>query len=49
LVCVDKGDDQIRLADDAFAKICSMMNDPSLNVRVQAAKLLVRVSFVKVF
>ena len=40
LVCVDKGDEQIRLVDDAFAKLCSMMNDLSIRVRVQAASLL---------
>ena len=40
LVCVGKGDEQIRLVDDAFAKICSMMNDLSIRVRVQAASIL---------
>ena len=40
LVCVDSGDEQIRLTDDAFAKICSMMNDLSIKVRKQAASLL---------
>lgn len=40
LVCVDKGDEQIRLIDDAFAKICSMMNDLSVNVRTQAGNVL---------
>ncbi len=41
LVCVNGGDEQIRLADDAFAKVCSMINDPSMNVRAQSALLLV--------
>lgn len=40
LVCVDKGDEQIRLIDDAFAKICSMINDLSVNVRTQAGNVL---------
>ncbi|GBM31165.1 Integrator complex subunit 4 [Araneus ventricosus] len=33
-------DEQIRLADDAFARICKMITDPSTNVRVLAASLL---------
>uniref|UniRef100_A0A2L2YE14 Integrator complex subunit 4 n=2 Tax=Parasteatoda tepidariorum TaxID=114398 RepID=A0A2L2YE14_PARTP len=33
-------EEQIRLADDAFAKICTMITDPSTNVRVLAASLL---------
>lgn len=40
LVCVDKGDEQIRLIDDAFAKICSMVNDLSVNVRTEAGNVL---------
>lgn len=40
LVCVNQGEEQIRLVDDAFAKICSMMNDLSMRVRKQAASLL---------
>jgi len=40
LVCVDKGDEQIRLIDDAFAKICSMINDLSVDVRTQAGNVL---------
>ena len=40
LVCVDNSDEQIRLIDDAFAKICSMMNDLSVNVRTQAGNVL---------
>ncbi|KAH7646421.1 Integrator complex subunit 4 [Dermatophagoides farinae] len=39
LVCLEDGE-QIRIVDDAFAKICSMMNDYSIAVRVEAAKLL---------
>lgn len=34
-------EEQIRLADDAFARICKMITDPSTNVRVLAASLLV--------
>lgn len=42
LVCSGKEDDQIRLADDAFAKICNMMSDIEVSVRVEAAILLSR-------
>lgn len=38
LVYVDG--EQIRIADDAFAKLCSMMSDSSITVRVEAATLL---------
>ena len=40
LVCSGKEDEQIRLADDAFAKICNMMSDIEVSVRVEAAILL---------
>lgn len=40
LVCVGSGEEQIRLADDAFAKVCSVMNDISIVVRTQAALLM---------
>ncbi|RWS31998.1 integrator complex subunit-like protein [Leptotrombidium deliense] len=46
LVCVNQGDEQIRLVDDAFAKICSMMNDSSIAVRTEAATLLGNISEV---
>uniref|UniRef100_UPI00358FD580 integrator complex subunit 4 n=1 Tax=Myxine glutinosa TaxID=7769 RepID=UPI00358FD580 len=32
--------EEIRLVDDAFGKICQMVNDSSMDVRVQAVKLL---------
>jgi hypothetical protein len=34
-------DDRIRLVDDVFSKICFMINDISLEVKVGAASLLV--------
>jgi hypothetical protein len=34
-------DEKIRLADDAFSKICYMINDISLEVKVCASSLLV--------
>ncbi|RWS02319.1 hypothetical protein B4U79_07769 [Dinothrombium tinctorium] len=40
LVCVNQGEEQIRLVDDAFAKICMMINDLSISVRMNAATLL---------
>lgn len=33
-------DEEIRLVDDSFAKICNLMNDSSGKVRTEAAKLL---------
>lgn len=33
--------EQIRIIDDAFVKVCSMMCDSSIKVRVEAAQLLV--------
>lgn len=46
-------DEKVRLADDAFSKICIMINDISLDVKVCASNLLVSdvclfVSIVKV-
>lgn len=40
LVRVRNSQEQIRLADDAFAKICQMINDLSMNVRIEAASLM---------
>lgn len=33
--------EELRLIDEAFGKICNMINDLSLEVKVQAAKILV--------
>jgi hypothetical protein len=33
--------EELRFIDEAFAKICNMINDLSLEVKVQAAKVLV--------
>jgi hypothetical protein len=41
----DHEDDRIRLADDVFSKICIMINDISLEVKVCAASLLVTFLF----
>jgi hypothetical protein len=44
---VDVGTDleveELRLIDEVFGKICNMINDLSLEVKVQAAKLLVSI------
>lgn len=40
LVPVPNSQEQIRLADDTFAKICNTVNDLSMAVRVKAAELL---------
>ena len=46
LVFVARGDEQIRLIDDAFGRICNMICDLSMEVRAHAARLLG--SFTKV-
>ena len=33
---------ELRLIDDAFVKICDMVNDCSVSVRTEAARFLVR-------
>jgi hypothetical protein len=37
----NQNEEKIRLADDVFSKICFMINDISLEVKVCAANLLV--------
>ena len=35
-----KNGESIRLVDDAFARVCDLVNDPSLSVRVESARTL---------
>lgn len=37
--------EELRFIDEAFAKICNMISDLSLEVKVQAAKLMVIFNF----
>ncbi|XP_064638724.1 integrator complex subunit 4-like [Lineus longissimus] len=39
-VTVQTSDEPLRLVDDAFAKLCNMVNDLSMAVRAEAARLL---------
>ena len=41
LVPVPNSDEELRLVDDGFVKICNMINDISVKVRTKAASLLV--------
>jgi hypothetical protein len=41
VVPVPNSDEELRLVDDGFVKICNMINDISVKVRTKAASLLV--------
>lgn len=39
-VKLQDSDEEVRLVDDAFGKVCNAVNDLSMRVRMQAAQLL---------
>ena len=40
MIPVPNSDEEIRLVDDGFVRICNMINDISVKVRTKAASLL---------
>ncbi|XP_075235890.1 integrator complex subunit 4 [Lycorma delicatula] len=46
IINIQYSDEEIRLVDDAFGKVCNSVNDLSLHVRTQAAQLLGNMTLV---
>ena len=44
IVKLPNSDEDLRLVDDGFGKLCNLVNDISMKVRAEAASLLVRSS-----